>query len=89
MIDGGAEHQTAFQTFLVPSLIGGALEYLNYLGGGSIPPGLSAKVGLAIGASMGGSVEGLNLAKIGIEKLKALRDKNKTTGAGAPQQSPA
>ena len=88
LVGEGPEHGTAFRAFLLPSLIGGVFETLNFASGGSISaPGFSAEVGLAIGAALGGSLEGMNLAKIGIEKLKALRDKNKATGAEVPQPS--
>jgi hypothetical protein len=82
------KHEIAGASFLLPLLGGGVVEYLNYLGGGTLPPGLSAEVGLAIGAAMGGSIEGYNLARKGrngAEKVKALIAKYKPTGAETPQ----
>jgi hypothetical protein len=84
------KHDIALATFLLPSLSGVVVETLNFLGGNSLPPGLSAKVGLAIGAAMGGSIEGYNFARkarSGSEKVKSLITKYRPAVTEASQSS--
>ncbi len=85
-VDSGLRHEFATATFLLPTVGAAAFEMFNLASGGTIAtPGFPIEVGLAIGAAMGGSIEGYALVKKGAEKLKALIRKNKPTGAETPQ----